>query len=216
MARASGVAAERGFLSREPSITTGWSLGPERPGAPPPQGSVPPYQPPAGAPPYPGMPYPPPLGAPPYPVMPYGRAPYPGPPRRRLSPGAIAAIVVGIVVVLGVGMAAAIPVFLRQRELEQATVLSRFDGLVCAQLAAAAVRFSSDIEYPGDPLLEGVTGLSRLEDHREGLRVPPPGEVALIMTCSGRGRWADGSVAPIVLELTLDSGGEAWIYYVPQ
>ena len=88
-----------------------------------------------------------------------------------------------------------------------------FDRAQCTDLAADAVRFSRDVEYPGDPLLTSVENLVLFEDERADLQVPVMGEYEFVMSCTGTGTWEDGSVAPVVLELLMDVDGMGVVTY---
>lgn len=112
--------------------------------------------------------------------------------------------------------AIAIPVFLHQREAaagQQGAAPVNFDRIGCADLAADAVRFSRDVEYPGDPLLTSVGDLVLLEDERADLQVPVEGAYESVMSCTGTGTWADGEVAPVVVQLLMDADGMGLISY---
>ncbi len=112
--------------------------------------------------------------------------------------------------------AIAVPVFLNQREVaadQPGAAPVNFDRTGCADLATGAVRFSRDVEYPGDPLLTSVEDLVLLEDERADLRVPLAGEYEFVMPCTGTGTWEDGSVAPVVLELLMDADRMGLINY---
>ena len=74
-----------------------------------------------------------------------------------------------------------------------------FDRAQCTDLAADAVRFSRDVEYPGDPLLTSVEDLVLFEDERADLQVPVAGEYAF--------------VGPVVVELLMDADGTGLISY---
>ena len=160
---------------------------------------------------------PPPYAAlPPYTAPSFGPAGRP-PPRRGLSAWAIVAIVLGSFLAVSILAAIAIPVFLSQREAAAGrpgvAPAAGFDRAQCTDLAADAVRFSSDVEYPGDPLLTSVEDLALFEDERADLQVPAEGEYELIMSCTGTGTWEDGFVAPVVLELVMDVDGTGLISY---
>lgn len=138
----------------------------------------------------------------------YPNAPYAAAPRRGMSAGAIVGIVVGSFLLLGMIAAIAIPVFLSQRRVPPSV-----EWLSCADLAADAVRFSSDIESPGAPLLIDVTDLEILKDERPGLMLPTEGREISLMSCTGSGIWADGTIAPVSLEFTIDSDAVIYIRY---
>ena len=88
-----------------------------------------------------------------------------------------------------------------------------FDRTGRADLATGAVRFSRDVEYPGDPLLTPVEDLVLLEDERAELQVPLAGEYEFVMSCTGTGTWEDDYVAPVVLELLMDVDGMGVVTY---
>jgi len=159
---------------------------------------------------------PPPYAAlPPYQASSLGPAGGP-PPRRGLSAWAIVAIVLGSFLAVSILAAIAIPVFLHQREAaagQPDAAPVNFDRFGCADLATGAVRFSRDVEYPGDPLLTSVEDLVLLEDERADLQVPVMGEYEFVMSCTGTGTWEDGSVAPLVLELLMDADGIGLVNY---
>jgi len=159
---------------------------------------------------------PPPYAAlPPYQASSFGPAGGP-PPRRGLSAWAIVAIVLGSFFAVSILAAIAIPVFLHQREAaagQPDAAPVNFDRFGCADLATGAVRFSRDVEYPGDPLLTSVEDLVLLEDERADLQVPVMGEYEFVMSCTGTGTWEDDYVAPVVLELLMDVDGMGVVTY---
>ena len=159
---------------------------------------------------------PPPYGAlPPYTASSFGPVGGP-PPRRGLSAWAIVGIVVGSFLAVMILAAIAVPVFLNQREAaadQPGAAPVNFDRTGCADLATGAVRFSRDVEYPGDPLLTSVEDLVLLEDERAELQVPLAGEYEFVMSCTGTGTWEDDYVAPVVLELLMDVDGMGVVTY---
>ena len=199
-----------------PSGAPAGSPTPAPPGSPTPAPSGSPTPAPSGA----GVPgvvgAPPPYAAlPPYTASSFGPAGGP-PPRRGLSAWAIVGIVVGSFLAVMILAAIAVPVFLNQREAavgRPGAAPVNFDRFGCADLATGAVRFSRDLEYPGDPLLTSVENLVLFEDERADLQVPVMGEYEFVMSCTGTGTWEDGSVAPLVLELLMDADGIGLVNY---
>ena len=212
-------------------MSTGWTPEPAHDDTPPLPYAAPhsaPYVGPSGAPagfsapaPYgAGLPRvvgaPPPYAAlPPYTASSFGPAGGP-PPRRGLSAGAIVAIVLGSFLAVMILAAIAIPVFLNQREAavgRPGAAPVNFDRFGCADLATGAVRFSRDLEYPGDPLLTSVENLVLFEDERADLQVPVMGEYEFVMSCTGTGTWEDGDVGPVVVQLLMDADGIGLVNY---
>ncbi len=127
-------------------------------------------------------------------------------PARRRSRGTIVAIVaasvIGVIVVLGIFAAIAVPVVLNQRAKATVAALST---LTCETVAQQAVAMSKR-EATGEqiPLVE-LRGTTLVEDDRAGLTVPTAGHESHVMSCRGNGTWKDGLTSTVTVDVYLDS-----------
>lgn len=136
--------------------------------------------------------------------------PSPLPPVKQGWSGAkIAAVVslsvLGLVVVLGILGAVAIPVFLDQERKE--AFAAAVQDATCEQVALEAVELSHQDLQEGYVGLASVAGAQVTKDERSTATRPASGELTYLMTCQGIGTWDDGSTDVIRLSLSLDSAG---------
>ncbi|WP_426593396.1 DUF2510 domain-containing protein [Cellulomonas sp. McL0617] len=139
-----------------------------------------------------------------------GETPPPAPPTRRTGLLVSAGIAAGVVV-LGVLVAAAVPVYKQEHErarLESVTSMS------CDDVADEAVELGRT-EKELAPL-ESVASTAVARDDRDVVRIPAPGAEAFVMSCSGMGTRPDGSVAPLTIDLYIDHERTHLLWYTWQ
>lgn len=85
-----------------------------------------------------------------------------------------------------------------------------FSHLDCDTLVVEAVAMSKD--YPGADLTE-IWEAVVVEDHRVDHAAPAGADHSLVLSCRGRGVWADGLESPVLMELTIDAAGELYVGY---
>lgn len=80
----------------------------------------------------------------------------------------------------------------------------------CEDLAADAVRISED----QDVQLLKVRGLKvDLDKQESGWDTPTGTDEVVVMRCTGRGVWSDGSDSNVRVELRVDADDDAFVYY---
>jgi hypothetical protein len=112
------------------------------------------------------------------------------------------------VVVLGLLVAAAVPIYHQQR---QRVALAPLTALTCDDVAAEAVELAR-VEKDLDPLA-AVTSTTVARDSRTAMRIPAPGAEEFVMSCSGTGTRPDGSSAPLTIELYIDHERTHLLWY---
>lgn len=154
------------------------------------------------APPQPGYGQPPFAGA-------YGMTPVHQP--RRGMPTALVVVLgsVGVLVLLGILAAIAIPVILDQR---QNAAVAGLEDLTCPGIAADAVLYSDSTDHVGPPLID-ITEIEVVEDRRAVATVPAGSIEELVLDCRGVAEWSDGLIQPIRVWAMIDSDAETWIMW---
>lgn len=128
-------------------------------------------------------------------------------PRRRSAVVVGAGIAAGVVV-LGMLVAAAVPVYRQQHERAR---LENVTAMTCDDVAREVVtlaRTAKDLEP-----LEAVTGTAVVRDGRGAVRIPAPGTEEFVMSCSGTGTRTDGSTAPLTFDLYIDHQRTHLLWY---
>ena len=110
--------------------------------------------------------------------------------------------VLGSFLVVGILTAAALPVYLHQRE--RATVAGT-SSVTCAQVVDRAVALSQQTVTGGQVALAGVADPVLVRDARPVRTVPPAGEQAFVMSCRGMASWADGLEYEVTIDVHLRS-----------
>ncbi|WP_029289295.1 DUF2510 domain-containing protein [Cellulomonas sp. HZM] len=133
----------------------------------------------------------------------------PGAPgRKKLSGGAIAAIVIGCVVggivLLGIVAAVAIPVFLNQQEKSS---LADVADYTCHDVERFAIE-----QYGSGGRVNLVSLESDLvDDARPVTKLPDGDDMTYVMSCGGVASWDGGDTSKVYADLYVDSYGNAQI-----
>ncbi|WP_028045400.1 DUF2510 domain-containing protein [Cellulomonas sp. URHE0023] len=120
----------------------------------------------------------------------------------------VAAGITAGVLVLGLLVAAAVPVY---REEHQRARLSALAATTCDDVADEAVSLALT-EKQLEPL-EAVTSAAVARDGRDDVQIPDPGAEAFVMSCSGIGTRLDGSSAPLTIDLYIDHEHTHLLWY---
>lgn len=89
------------------------------------------------------------------------------------------------------------------------TVGLQFADVTCASLSeeAAGISVGQDVE------LIKVRSPKVVRDNRKTLKLPKGTKDALVMSCKGRGVWSDSDNSSVLVSLTIDADGDAFIAY---
>lgn len=125
---------------------------------------------------------------------------------------AIAGAAVGVVAIMGIGIALSDDGVDENADGLSAYDLGLPDDFDCEALGSEAIALSE-----GDPIetqLITATGLSESKNLIGHVVVPEDDDdSALVLECSGKGTWGDGNDTNLKLRLTLDSYGELYVEY---
>ncbi|TGN64227.1 hypothetical protein EXE59_09875 [Nocardioides eburneiflavus] len=88
------------------------------------------------------------------------------------------------------------------------------EDVTCDELADDAVRISEEDTGLGTKLLK-VREPRVVEDNRATYEAPTGTNEEVVLACRGQGSWEDGSDVDVRVELTVDSDGDAWVFYKP-
>jgi len=129
------------------------------------------------------------------------------PARRRPGVLIVGGIAAGVVV-LGLLVAAAVPVY---RQEHTRADLEAVAATTCDDVADEAVALGRTTKQL-EPL-ETVTGAAVERDGRAVVQIPAPGAEAFVMTCSAMGTRLDGSSAPLTIDLYIDHERTHLLWY---
>jgi hypothetical protein len=130
-----------------------------------------------------------------------------GPARRRPGMLIAAGTTVGVLV-LGLLVAAAVPVY---RDGHERARLASVAATTCDDVADEAVELGRT-EKQLEPL-ETVTGAVVARDARDAVQIPGPGAESFVMSCSAVGTRVDGSSAPLTIDLYIDHERTHLLWY---
>ncbi|WP_028049714.1 DUF2510 domain-containing protein [Cellulomonas sp. URHD0024] len=129
-------------------------------------------------------------------------------PARRRATVLAATGATAAVVVLGMLVAAAVPVY---REQHERAMLAPVAKMTCDEVADEVITLARG-EKGLEPL-ESVTRTAVVRDGRDGIRVPAAGAEEFVMSCSGVGTRFDGSAAPLTIDLYIDHERAHLLWY---
>lgn len=84
----------------------------------------------------------------------------------------------------------------------------------CAELATEAVAISA-ADQSGSVKLLKVRAPEIVKDRRDSFATPSGAGESLVLSCEGRGVWSDGGKYRVRYRVSVDSDGEAWVFYKP-
>ena len=129
------------------------------------------------------------------------------PARRRPGVLIVGGIAAGVVV-LGLLVAAAVPVY---RQEHARADLASVAATTCDDVADEAIELGRT-EKQLEPL-EAVTGPTVARDGRDSVQIPAPGAEEFVMSCSALGTRLDGSSAPLTIDLYIDHERTHLLWY---
>lgn len=97
--------------------------------------------------------------------------------------------------------AIALTVFVNQRDNAE---LAAYDSLTCAEVVDEAIRVSEVEAATAGIALQSMTDVAIADDARPLTERPASGGDSYLMSCDGRGLWADGLETYVVIDVYVD------------